>query len=114
MGDSLYRENLDVSEEPEEFGLDKVLSHCVETDDIPSEFTSVPVTVNDNGAVHETKMVAGMVGIQATFSGQPMDRAHDYEYGPDGKRDPTGPVDKPGLDSIQPVSGCWMYETESL
>lgn len=73
MGDSLYRENIDTSEEPEKFGLDKVLSHRVETDDIPSAFTSVPVAVNDNGVVHETKIVAGMVGIQVTSSGQPMD-----------------------------------------
>lgn len=104
MGDLLYRENLDTSEEPEEFGFDKVLSHRVETDDIPSAFTSVPVTVDDNGVVHETKMVAGMVGIQTTSSRQPIDRAHDYEYKPDSKRVHAGPVDKPRLDSIQPVS----------
>lgn len=81
--------------------LDGVLFHKVETDDIPLGASSVPVKVDDNGVPHETKMLAGMFGIQATSSGQVLDNSYTY--------DPAGP----GLDTVQPVSGWWMYELRS-
>lgn len=81
--------------------LDGVLFHNVETDDIPLGASSVPVKLNDNGDLYETKMLAGMVGIQATSSGQTLDNSYTD--------DPAGP----GLDTIRPVSGWWMYELRS-
>lgn len=81
--------------------IDGVFFHNVETDDIPFGASSVPVKVDDNGVPYETKMLAGMVGIQATSSGQMLDNSYT--------RDPTGP----GLDTLQPVSGWWMYELRS-
>lgn len=81
--------------------LDGVFFHNVETDDIPLGASSVPVKVDDNGVPYETQMLAGMVGIQATSSGQMLDNSYT--------RDPTGP----GLDTLQPVSGWWMYELRS-
>ncbi|RMJ25517.1 hypothetical protein PHISP_03627 [Aspergillus sp. HF37] len=76
--------------------LDGVEFHLVDTKDIPSGFASVPVNVNNNGVMYDTKMVAGMVGIQATPNGQVGGPAVQSE--------------RPCLDSIQPVSGWWMYE----
>jgi hypothetical protein len=48
--------------------LDGVFYHRVNTDDIPSGMASVPIKVDDNGAIQYTRMVAGLAGIQATSS----------------------------------------------
>ena len=66
--------------------LDGVEFHIVDTDKIPAGYSSVPVKLNDNGREYDTNMLAGMVGIHAGSE---------------------------GLDTIQPVSGWWMYEKVS-
>lgn len=82
--------------------LDGVLYHRVDTDMIPSGFASVPVTVDDNGVIYKTKMVAGSLGILATRS---RDRRDGTESGAMG----TTVVDaKP--DTLQSFSGWLMYE----
>lgn len=73
--------------------LDGVAFHKVEIDDIPAGYASVPVKLDDNGKEYDTMMLAGMVGIQASSSGHLL-----------------GGASETGLDSIQPVSGWWMYE----
>lgn len=60
--------------------------HIVDTDKIPRGYSSVPVKLDDNGVEYDTDMLAGMVGIHAGSE---------------------------GLDTIQPVSGWWMYEKVS-
>ena len=45
--------------------LDGVFYHRVDTKNIPSGHASMPVKVNNNGMIYQTKMVAGSVGIQA-------------------------------------------------
>ncbi|CAG8026912.1 unnamed protein product [Penicillium nalgiovense] len=74
-----------------EFGLDQALSRRIDTAEVPLGYVSVPVTVNDLGHEFDAVMVAGMIGIQATSI-------------------PTGEA---GLDSIQPVSGWFMYEKKN-
>ncbi|KAH6616593.1 hypothetical protein C7974DRAFT_465767 [Boeremia exigua] len=78
---------------PSDYGLDleDTRYHQVDISKIPSGFASVPVTVDDNGQVYHTKMIAGSFGIQATSSGQKTDS------------------EEPGLDSVQPSSGWIMY-----
>ncbi|CAI6331762.1 unnamed protein product [Periconia digitata] len=103
--------------------LEDVLYHRVDTKDIPSGFTSVPVVVNDNGVLYDTKMVAGSFGIQVTSSGSMLDddNAHankDAFLYKDGKMVPFEyvpkmPTKQPGLDSLQPLSGWLMYEVRS-
>lgn len=66
--------------------LDDVMFHIVDTDKIPRGYSSVPVKLDDNGVEYDTDMLAGMVGIHAGSE---------------------------GLDTIQPVSGWWMYEKVS-
>lgn len=66
--------------------LDGVEFHIVDTDKIPAGYSSVPVKLDDNGREYDTNMLAGMVGIHAGAE---------------------------GLDTIQPVSGWWMYEKVS-
>ncbi|KAL4889852.1 hypothetical protein BDV59DRAFT_185627 [Aspergillus ambiguus] len=83
-----------------DFGLDDVFSRQVDTEYIPTGYASVSVTVNDNGAEHKTTMLAGLVGIEATSSGVVLDGT-------------TPATMKQGLDSIQPLSGWWMYEKET-
>ncbi|KAH9905129.1 hypothetical protein F4778DRAFT_695221 [Xylariomycetidae sp. FL2044] len=100
--------------------LDGVLFHRVDTTDIPAGFASVPVKVDDNGVVYKTKMVAGSMGIRAWSSGELLDESKShaslYNFGPFSSRAPEPvPVEtkvgsSTGLDSIQPVSGWWMYE----
>jgi hypothetical protein len=98
--------------------IDGTLYHRVDTKDIPNAYVSVPVVVVDNGREHKTKMVAGLVGIAASSSGQKLDISTNHKH---MKR--TNPFAEPefvdispivgdisGLDSLQPVSGWWMYE----
>lgn len=103
--------------------LDGVYFHRVDTDDIPPGYASVPVTVNDNGRIYHTELTAGSVGMQATSSGGMLDGdcSHDdpnsYTMGEEGEMVPyvyvpAEPTEEPGLDTIQPVSGWWMYEVE--
>ncbi len=87
--------------------LGDTLYHKVDLDNIPSGCTSVPVKVDDNGTLYETCMVAGSVGIRATSSGGLLgeSRTHEpYDY------QPAIISGRPGLDSLQPESGWWMYE----
>ncbi|KAL9111169.1 MAG: hypothetical protein Q9227_004432 [Pyrenula ochraceoflavens] len=103
--------------------LDNVLYHRVDTDKISPGYAFVPVTVDDNGKLYNTKLLAGSVGIQACSSGQALDEDtwHEGSY----RRDPDGRVipwmqrkaseasGPPGLDSLKPLSAWWMYEVES-
>ncbi|KAF2120265.1 hypothetical protein BDV96DRAFT_674566 [Lophiotrema nucula] len=63
----------------------------VSADSIPSGFTTVPVTINDNGLIVYAKMLAGSVGIISTST----------------NKDKKGPV---GNDSLRPQLGWCMYE----
>jgi len=98
-GSLIYEEKIHPVSSPEfvarntDLGLDDVLSRRVDTDDIPPGFASVPITVVDNGKKINAVMVAGLVGIQARSSGAILDETEET-----------------GLDSIQPLSGWWMYE----
>ncbi|CAG8885644.1 unnamed protein product [Penicillium egyptiacum] len=107
-----------------DFGLDDIFSRGVDTDAIPSGYASVPVTVNDNGVTHKTTMLAGLAGIQATSSGAMLDGTphrggfQAYRWTSNGTVEPitSSPApatEEPGLDSIQPLSGWWMYENEA-
>ncbi|KAL8789684.1 MAG: hypothetical protein Q9195_006737 [Heterodermia aff. obscurata] len=100
--------------------IDGILYHRVNTNDIPKGYVSLPVTVDDNGVIHKCRMVAGSVGIQLRSSGLPVDESEErphgtnYAWGPNGETiDAEG---GPGvryavnLDTIQPVSGWWIYE----
>ena len=100
--------------------IDGTLYHRVETNDIPNGYVSLPVTVDDNGVEHKSRMVAGSVGIQLRSSGLPVDVSAAYSHedsfawGPNGTE--THAEGGPGvrypvnLDTIQPVSGWWIYE----
>ena len=100
--------------------IDGTLYHRVDTNDIPNGYVSLPVTVDDNGVIHKTRMVAGSVGIQLRSSGLPVDESQANMYGPrsawGSNGDTTYAGGGPGvgypvnLDTLQPVSGWWMYE----
>ncbi|KAI1197244.1 hypothetical protein F5X97DRAFT_183228 [Nemania serpens] len=91
--------------------------HRLDMDEVPVGYVSVPVTVDDNGREIKTRMVAGSVGIAALSSGDKLDTSwtHAGWYKPPFGKPKYTPV-KPevgamtGLDSLQPVSGWWMYE----
>ncbi|KAJ5469126.1 hypothetical protein N7475_006878 [Penicillium sp. IBT 31633x] len=112
--DDFERRNTDLS-------LEDALARRIDIDKIPSAYTSVPVIVDDNGDVCEAMMLAGLVGIQVTSSGAIVDQGtgqggdqnerrrssvcNIFRSG-EGSREDTGP------DSIQPLSGWWMYEKQ--
>jgi len=97
--------------------LDGTLFHQVDTDKIPDAYVSVPVVVDDNGHEFKTRMVAGLVGIAASSSGEKPDTTNNHK---DSVRsgvaeatfkDVTPVVgDVTVLDSLQPVAGWWIYE----
>ncbi|KAI6082293.1 hypothetical protein F4821DRAFT_247536 [Hypoxylon rubiginosum] len=90
----------------------------VDTNSIPDGFVSVPVTVDDHGDIYKTRMVAGSVGIKATSSGDILDDSHTHNRSrtPWRNNEQMSSTVTPqtsgttGLDSIQPLSGWWMYE----
>ncbi|KAK7032413.1 hypothetical protein VNI00_013161 [Paramarasmius palmivorus] len=51
--------------------LDGVHYHALDSEDIPAAYASVPVTLDDNGDIFDTIMVAGMVGLRVSESGDP-------------------------------------------
>ncbi|MCJ1334051.1 hypothetical protein MMC10_010758 [Thelotrema lepadinum] len=89
-------------EAEEEFGeclsLDGIDYCGVELDKVPAGYASVPVAANDNGTEHNTRMLAGSVGIEASTS--------IHLHTPDT----TQLVEQ---NTIKPVIGWWMYETLS-
>jgi phosphomannomutase len=68
--------------------LDGVKYHSISTEKIPSAVADVPVKLNDNGAIFDTVMVAGLVGSRLTSSKGPS-------------------ADAP--DTLSPVAGWWIY-----
>ncbi|KAM5351197.1 hypothetical protein ACJ41O_003920 [Fusarium nematophilum] len=89
---------------PKTITVDGVKFHPVSTEKIPGGFTSVPVKVNDHGLEFTTRMVAGSVGIRVSSS--PPESSLDE--GPSIESQALESREK--LDSIQPVSGWWIYE----
>ena len=75
--------------------LDGVTYHRVDSEEVPPGYSSVPVTVNDNGDLFDAMMVAGSVGINCTSGG---DELVD---------------DIVGLDTISAETGWWMFERKS-
>ena len=75
--------------------LDGVAYHRIESDEVPSGYSSVPVTVDDNGDSFDAMMVAGSVGINCTSSGDEL---------------ADGIV---GLDTMSAETGWWMFERKS-
>lgn len=88
----------------------------VDTSKIPCGFVSVPVKLDDNGKTYKTRMVAGMVGISVFSSGEFLDESERHTHvAIDGSTVKPQPEvgQTAGFDSIQPVSGWWMYELTS-
>lgn len=74
--------------------LDGVSFHTVDTDKVPSGYSSVPVKVDDNGDIFDATMVAGSVGINCSSSGDELD---------------GGLVE---LDTVSAETGWWMFESK--
>ncbi|CAN9193068.1 unnamed protein product [Alternaria alternata] len=98
--------------------LDGTLYHQVDIKDIPSAHMSVPVVVDDGAREYKTRMVAGLVGMAASSSGEKLDTSQGHKawvtrgmLGPSEFVD-VAPVvgEDTGLDSLQPVAGWFMYE----
>jgi xanthine/CO dehydrogenase XdhC/CoxF family maturation factor len=113
-GKSLYRDN-----SGDGCNLDGTSFHRVNTDDIPNAYVTVPVVVDDNGIEVKTRMVAGLVGMAASSSGEKLDISNGHKgwmtkpfQEPKFQDVEPVPGDGTGLDSLQPVAGWWMYEVE--
>lgn len=72
--------------------LDGVRYHGIGSNNIPPGWSKVPVTVDDNGVIIKTEMIAGSVGISCAASGDETE---------EGKID---------LDTMQPETGWYIYE----
>lgn len=97
--------------------FDEIEYPYVDIDSIPLGFASVPVKVDDNGHEYNATLVAGSVGIEgkswnastATPSALGMQTAQEVLSSNETSSDA-----ETILDTIQPVSGWWMYENEAL
>ena len=97
----------DESDRKKNFKLDDIPFHNVDTNDIPSGCTTVPLSVNDNGTFIETRLLVGSVGIQVSSSGARTDSSHRYSQVVVKAGDAKG---APGPDTVQPLSAWWVYE----
>ena len=79
----------------EQLVLDGAEFHAVKMNAVPRGYSTVPVDIDDNGHKLKAEMLAGSVGCQWTSSGEDGENSNDS-----GK-----------LDTIQPFSGWWIYET---
>ena len=66
----------------------------LDSEDVPSGWSKVPVKVVDNGEEIMTEMVAGSVGIHCSCSGKLLEKGGT------------------GLDTMQPQTGWWMFEQQ--
>ncbi|OAL53051.1 hypothetical protein IQ07DRAFT_585032 [Pyrenochaeta sp. DS3sAY3a] len=87
----------------------KRVGDYIDSENIPNGFTTVPVTIDDNGLVVLAEMLAGSVGIVGTSSGKPsvirgQYRSLEEKKANEGKE---GPI---GNDTMQPQLGWFMYE----
>ncbi|KAG9253049.1 uncharacterized protein F5Z01DRAFT_659044 [Emericellopsis atlantica] len=114
------RAKFEVSEHPwysrsetAECELDGITFESVESKNIPLGYTKVPALLDDNGTIYNTEIVAGMVGVAVSSSGEGLDDSNpNTSYGlSDGGKDKNGTDERrTGLDTLQPVSGWWMYD----
>ncbi|KAL9045469.1 MAG: hypothetical protein Q9214_001486 [Letrouitia sp. 1 TL-2023] len=102
--------------------LGQTLYHKVEDEDVPVGYTSVPVTVDDNGTVYKTKMVAGSLGIRAWSRGEMLDENTWRQSNGDHREvncytramyNPSESIKPSAPDSVQAVSGWFMYELKN-
>ena len=97
----------------------------VDIDDIPAGFASVPVKVDDRGDMYQATMVAGSIGIAAMESNVssrdgvetlPASTALSELAGQQTLDSETSSMDDSNrrvLNTIQPISGWWIYENEA-
>jgi hypothetical protein len=69
------------------FTLDGTVYHSVDTSKIPCAYAEVDVTLDDNGAMFETILTAGIVGSRICW----------------------GPLSAGINDTLRPVAGWWMF-----
>ncbi|KAJ6582386.1 hypothetical protein B0H19DRAFT_1207718 [Mycena capillaripes] len=71
--------------------LDETPYHRVDGDNVPAAYAEVDVKLNDNGALFDCIMVAGLVGTQVTASGDLVLSATGND------------------DVVRPLSGWWIF-----
>jgi hypothetical protein len=86
--------------------LDGVQFHRLDMSEIPSGSSSVPVIVDDDGKLYDTLMVAGSVGVEVSASGGDVLPPKPNPWNRDGEK-----VKGNGMDTLQPISGWWMFDT---
>ena len=82
----------DNDDESSGLSLDGWIYHSVCADEVPPGLCTVPVSIVDNGIEIEAEMLAGSIGMACSSSGQ------------------TTADGQPGIDTMQPCSGWWIYE----
>lgn len=96
--------------------LSGVLYHRIHEQSIPPGFVSLPVKVNESwyGDGYEAEIIAGSVGMQVTSSGElgVAEPAPDDGFTAEANLEiePT----LVGLESVQPVSGWFMFKVKPV
>ncbi|KAI9712772.1 MAG: hypothetical protein M1820_001394 [Bogoriella megaspora] len=103
------------------YDLGSALKLRVDMDKVPTGYVTVPVKVDDNGRLYNTEMLAGSVGMRIMSSGQKLDESYQhvedsyqrleaYEDSTPRPLELGEPTGEPGLDTVTPLTGWWMYE----
>ena len=88
--------------------LEGVKFRRVGINELPSGSSSAPVLVDDSGKMYDTMMVAGSIGVQVSASGGDVEAPPPYGC---GKGLFQGKMVVGGMDTLQPISGWWMFDT---
>jgi hypothetical protein len=107
--------------------LDGVKYHRINSMKIPVGWVSCPLTVHDDGAEYRAALVAGSLAIRLTSSGEPLDprlsdNCNKVTIDESGRRIADGTADRgnnqespggePVLDTLQPMTGWFLYEVD--
>lgn len=94
--------------------LEGVRYPCIGTESVPAGFASVPVVVEHLGTNYQTKMVAGLIGMEAKRRDRGATDCNSVDgVAPNGDGEGKSSGTFSGLDTVQPLTGWFMHKMKT-